>query len=826
MKSAFDFLIPSYFSNLKADRAVDAADAYRDRGNWKLAATFYGQALAVCPDRRAIWVQLGHAEKEAGDREAALAAYNRAAALPGQDGDAPLHLGMLARQMGDMNLAKEAFSQAFREDAANIDVRRELVQMLNHPDVVSPVSRAKARRWGQLEESRLAMVDWSSEPGAAAVFDVSDLVSYFRHTRLPTGIQRVQMEVIRQAAAGDPRTQIGCFSDELHGWIRIPLAQFEQLCVLAVDGGDALAPVWMSGLEELAATLGLCRTVQFDRGGFLVNLGASWSLPNYFLNLREIQRAFGIHYVPFVHDFIPVVAPQLHIRNLTEDFLEWTLGVMDHADFFLVNSRSTKNDLHQVATTLGYHLETGRVGIIPLNADFRRNFSDDDNAEAAWLAQWAVKSGEFVLFVATIEVRKNHMMVFKAWSMLIARHGVESVPDLVCVGHPGWLNDRIYAMLEKDPILASKVRMLSHLSDRQLGMLYRRCSFTVYPSLYEGWGLPVTESLCYGKVPIVARASSLPEAGGDFAIYIEPDEPAQLAAHVERLSGDAVELTRLEKKIAHDFSPRAWSDIVLQIHERLRHFAQEAAHDQKAPSRPLLTPGVLYHLARNRRISLVRGANLGELARDGIGWRPLEDWGCWTAPEGGGLAFRIKEQFERVLCYLRLRLADEASSGIIVTTADGPQRVCLAAGATQWVLIEVPVVDGEVSIHLRASREFTPQDSPASRDDASGLVGVCAFAISDARQSPDLLSLAHTMVARSRGAYILLSDLYQVLFNRPVDAAALEDYLPSLETQTLNRDQLVAILARYPEAQGNLAKTVKLATTAKADTPSDFIRGQ
>ena len=76
---------------------------------------------------------------------------------------------------------------------------------------------------------------------------------------------------------------------------------------------------------------------------------------------------------------------------------------------------------------------------------------------------------------------------------------------------------------------------LEGTSDPDLAALYRRCLFTVYPSLYEGWGLPVTESLCYGKTPLLSRVASLPEAGGEFADYFEIGSKVGLAAALKRL---------------------------------------------------------------------------------------------------------------------------------------------------------------------------------------------------------------------------------------------------------------------------------------------------
>ena len=85
------------------------------------------------------------------------------------------------------------------------------------------------------------------------------------------------------------------------------------------------------------------------------------------LSLGEAKRRHGIHYVPFVHDFIPVMAPQHCVRELTQDFLSWTFGVFDHADFFLVNSLATRADLLRVADRLGYKVSVDNIEVIPLD---------------------------------------------------------------------------------------------------------------------------------------------------------------------------------------------------------------------------------------------------------------------------------------------------------------------------------------------------------------------------------------------------------------------------------------------------------------------------
>lgn len=169
----------------------------------------------------------------------------------------------------------------------------------------------------------------------------------------------------------------------------------------------------------------------------------------------------------------------------------------------------------------------------------------------------------FVLMVGTVESRKNHLFALEAWRELIERHGAVSTPDLVCVGRLGWHAEEFLEQFHATAGLQGKIHLLtSNVSDRMLADLYQHSLFTIYPSRYEGWGLPVSESLAFGKVTVTARNSSLPEAGGSLATYFQPGDMQDFLAQVES-KGLAVD-ARLDTENAIAESPRnstTWFDI-------------------------------------------------------------------------------------------------------------------------------------------------------------------------------------------------------------------------------------------------------------------------
>jgi glycosyltransferase involved in cell wall biosynthesis len=146
----------------------------------------------------------------------------------------------------------------------------------------------------------------------------------------------------------------------------------------------------------------------------------------------------------------------------------------------------------------------------------------------------------YVLAVGTLEPRKNLGRLIDAWSRLPA--AVRESHTLALVGPTGWEMDEVLA-----PVRAASddVRLLGFVSDDDLAALYERCSVFCYPSLYEGFGLPVLEAMQAGAPVVCSNTSSLPEVGGDAVAYVNPLDAAEIAAVLERVLGDPEERRRL-----------------------------------------------------------------------------------------------------------------------------------------------------------------------------------------------------------------------------------------------------------------------------------------
>ena len=177
-----------------------------------------------------------------------------------------------------------------------------------------------------------------------------------------------------------------------------------------------------------------------------------------------------------------------------------------------------------------------------------------------------------MLCVSTIEARKNHEVLYNAWDRLVAKHGDE-FPQLVIVGMVGWgVSDLLFRM-RTNPRLKNRIRILDNLADAELAWLYRHSLFSVFPSLYEGWGLPVVESLALGKPCICSTAPAVTEAAQGLAMELDPlDTPAWVEA-IERLWRDTETREKTAERCAREFHPQTWQDHA----EQLLRVAQEAA---------------------------------------------------------------------------------------------------------------------------------------------------------------------------------------------------------------------------------------------------------
>jgi glycosyltransferase involved in cell wall biosynthesis len=149
-------------------------------------------------------------------------------------------------------------------------------------------------------------------------------------------------------------------------------------------------------------------------------------------------------------------------------------------------------------------------------------------------------SGDYILFVGTIQPRKNLERLIEAFSMLLKTYDLGPKTkdlQLVIVGRKGWMYDEILNAPKKFDI-EDRVKFVHDAIDEDLPLFYQNAVFLVLPSLYEGFGLPILEAMQNGCPVITSNVSSLPEAGGDAALYVDPNNTRDISEKMQILLKD------------------------------------------------------------------------------------------------------------------------------------------------------------------------------------------------------------------------------------------------------------------------------------------------
>ena len=380
-----------------------------------------------------------------------------------------------------------------------------------------------------------------------------DLTSLTRHSGAASGIQRAAAGLALGLRAAKPDRPLRfCAFDKYRG--------FRSLGADAVDRTldelrraierepGAAQRVW----ERLRRGASSALEAPFETGDVLFNPGFSTYKPRSQQAVADLLRRARARYVGFVYDLLPVLFPEWWTTKQQARALDWFTWTGRHAALVLCCSQSTCRDAGRFFADA--RIETGPIEAVALGDELSRGLADARGAAGA--ARAAPRA--FVFYVSTLEVRKNHRLLFQVWRRLLAAHGPDRVPDLVFVGKRGWLVGDFLSELEQSRFLGGKIVWRDRVDDAELARLYESCLFTVYPSLYEGWGLPVAEALSFGKGCVASSASSLPEVGRDLVDYHDPHDVAEATARIERMIFDGAHREARERRVREQFRARTW----------------------------------------------------------------------------------------------------------------------------------------------------------------------------------------------------------------------------------------------------------------------------
>jgi glycosyltransferase involved in cell wall biosynthesis len=237
-----------------------------------------------------------------------------------------------------------------------------------------------------------------------------------------------------------------------------------------------------------------------------------------------------------VHDLIYARFPEAHAGIRDKGMRVLVPQAVRHSDWVIADSLSTRDDLVQM---LG--VEAGKIDVVPLGLGSVRRATPIDERETR--ARFELGERRVLLSLSAKRPHKNLLALIGA----LVRIPAEERPVLVLAGYPTAHEAELRARVQRDG-LAADVRFLDWLSAEQLEGLWALAEAFVFPSLYEGFGLPVLEAMARGVPVACSNASSLPEVAGDAALLFDPRDESAIAEALTRLLDDSALCERLRTR--------------------------------------------------------------------------------------------------------------------------------------------------------------------------------------------------------------------------------------------------------------------------------------
>ena len=415
--------------------------------------------------------------------------------------------------------------------------------------------------------------------------DITELLDLFRFVRYPTGVSRVVMNLADALAVdhgnifGQART---LFWDPVRGRAfamedprLAPLSDFlPRLIELYASAGLRRIPYTSRAMKAFVTSIpkpwrymifpsdnGVTlfvrwarangmqfSPVRFAAGDCLFVPGSFW-LGKYAPRLVAQARAAGVPVTAFVHDVVLLSHPGWLSPHHSEQFRRGCDSFLPGCAAIICNSSHTRAELRRlVPATARLPVHTCRLGDRP----FARPSQDIPAAVTEMLGQ------RYVMFVSTLIPRKNHRLLIEAWRRLRNEFG-PSTPYLLLVG--GGAPDPVLSeMLEREQAEGGRIVRITDADDAALDLLYKHAWMTAYPSLAEGYGIPVAEALSRGRICLAAPSGGVKEIDGNLIDFIDPLEPESVVAAVRNyLRDEGLRLSR-EAEIRRNYRSTDWSD--------------------------------------------------------------------------------------------------------------------------------------------------------------------------------------------------------------------------------------------------------------------------
>lgn len=293
------------------------------------------------------------------------------------------------------------------------------------------------------------------------------------------------------------------------------------------------------------------------KGDVIVITWGEWWDDSFIEYLKEVQSA-GVKIVQLIHDLGPLVQPQFS-DNSSDSLSKYCRNILPIAHRIVTISKNTEKDIKQWLHNNG--LDEQEMRIFREGDDFK--FAASKPVKDPKFSNAQLGNSKFLLSVGTVEAKKNHQLLYYVYKLAASR-GID-IPPTVVVGRRGWKTDDMYSIATTDPETKDKLIFLHDVDDEELSWLYDNCMFTVFMSFYEGWGIPIAESVSRGVPCICSNKSSMVEIAEGHVQYFDPASPDECLSLISELvKSDKLKKAQARAKSYKQFS---WDESYVQFKE-------------------------------------------------------------------------------------------------------------------------------------------------------------------------------------------------------------------------------------------------------------------
>lgn len=303
-------------------------------------------------------------------------------------------------------------------------------------------------------------------------------------------------------------------------------------------------------------------TVDFQPGDILFVPAPWWATPAAMHFPTLVQR--GVHIVPLIYDLYPIRSPHVVLSREIEIIFAQSLALLSHvSDLALAISEWTARDA--TAWFEEQNLRAPRIAVVPLTAALR---------PSAGLTPLPPKDfpfapERFVLLSGSFSATKNQNWTHMLWSRLHDRLGDATWP-LVYAGQRGANQEETILRVRSDARYGRTLYWVESPSDAELAWLHTYCGFNIMPSEFEGWGLPLSEALAFGKPCLSSGLGALAEAGQGIVWERDPIDGVAWLDQCARWITDPQSLAAERECVRRNYRPRSWEDVTDDILRAIR----------------------------------------------------------------------------------------------------------------------------------------------------------------------------------------------------------------------------------------------------------------